>query len=315
MEKDSKILVTGAAGMVGSALVKRLKQDGYENVTALQRKDCDLTQWSSVMHWFYGRKFDYMFMIAAKVGGIAANIADPVGFLSDNLKITTNLFDAAKLYEIKKNLFLGSSCIYPRDCPQPMKEEYLLTGPLEPTNEGYALAKIAGLKLAEYYYKQYGMKTVCPMPCNIYGTGDHFDHNAHVMSSLVKKFVDAVDEMQSKREAPKPVTIWGTGSAKRELIHVDDVVDAMLFLMEKKDAPDIVNVGTGEDISIGDLARLIRELVGYPGEIIFDTTKPDGMPRKCLDVSKLNEMGFKYKVSIVDGIEQTIAEYRKLKSQ
>jgi GDP-L-fucose synthase len=247
-------------------------------------------------------------MIAAKVGGIAANKADPVGFLSENLRMQLNLFQACHKFGIRKNLFLGSSCVYPRDCPQPMKEEYLLTGPFEPTNEGYALAKIAGLKLGNYYHEQYGMLTISPMPCNIYGTNDHFDlERSHVLSALVRRFVDAKDESNAF------VTLWGTGSARREFIHVQDVAQALLFLIDNYDSTEIINVGTGTDVSVRDLAKLIAEQVGYSGGIRWDQTKPDGMPRKCLDVSKLTRLGFQAQIGLEEGIQRTIAEYRQLK--
>jgi GDP-L-fucose synthase len=220
------------------------------------------------------------------------------------------LFEACHKYTTRKNLFLGSSCIYPRESPQPMKEEYLLAGPLEPTNEGYALAKIVGLKLAQYYHQQYGMLTICPMPCNIYGTGDHFDlQRSHVLSALVRRFVDAQDLGAS------PVTLWGTGSARREFIHVEDVARAMLFLMDHHDSPEIINVGAGSDVSIRELAGLVAEQVGFAGEIAWDSTKPDGMPRKCLDVSRMAAMGFQISVNLQEGIGRTIAEYRQLKAE
>ena len=310
MNKNSTILITGTQGMVGSSLLRYFKKSSYQNIIITNHQDLDLCDQQQVNHYFDEHRPEYVLMIAAKVGGIAANKADPVGFLSINTKIQLNLFEACCKYKTKKNLFLGSSCIYPRDCPQPMKEEYLLTGTLEPTNEGYALAKIMGLKLAQYYYQQYGMLIVCPMPCNIYGTNDHFDlQQAHVLSALVRRFVDAKDNNLES------VTLWGTGIAKREFIHVDDVARAILFLMENYEVPDIINVGTGKDISIHDLAYTIAEQVGYQGIIHWDNTKPDGMPRKCLDISKLTDLGFQFQVTLEKGIQQTIKEYRQLKKE
>jgi GDP-L-fucose synthase len=300
-----KILLTGVSGMVGSAVQKLLSD---KNLLTPQKNELDLCDHQQVDAYFEQHRPEYVFMIGAKVGGIIANKADPVGFLSENTRMQLNLFEACHKYGTKKNLFLGSSCIYPRECPQPMKEEYLLAGPLEPTNEGYAIAKIVGLKLAQYYHEQHGMLTVCPMPCNIYGTNDHFDfERSHVLSALVRRFVDAIDENQSS------VTLWGTGSAKREFIHVDDVAKALLFLMEHYNSPDIINLGTGTDISIKNLANLIAQEVGYQGKIAWDITKPDGMLRKCLDISRLTEMGFEPNINLQEGIKRTIFEYRQLK--
>ena len=294
--------------MVGSAVVRLLKDKRCQNFLMPNSQELDLCDRQQVDAYFSKYRPEYVFMIGAKVGGIIANKSDPVGFLSENARMQLNLFEACHKYGTKKNLFLGSSCIYPRDCPQPMKEEYLLTGALEPTNEGYALAKIMGLKLAKYYYEQYGMLTVCPMPCNIYGTNDHFDlERSHVLSALVRRFVDATDEGKPS------VTLWGSGIAQREFIHVDDVAQALLFLMESFDSPDIINLGTGIDVSIRDLATLIAKEVKYQGEIYWDTTKPDGMLRKCLDISRLTAMEFRANISLQEGISRTIAEYRQLK--
>ena len=310
LEKHSVVFITGATGMVGSALATLLEGSSFDNVLKPNRKELDLRNQSQVDFYFDEHHPDYVFMIGAKVGGIAANQADPVGFLSDNAHMQLNLFEACYKYGTRKNLFLGSSCIYPRDCPQPMQEDYLLTGKLEQTNEGYALAKIMGLKLAKYYYEQYGMLTICPVPCNIYGTNDSFDlERSHVLSALVRRFVDA-------KEANLPhVTLWGTGSSRREFIHVKDVADALLFLMEYCETPEIINVGTGKDISIYNLARSIALEAGYNGGICWDNSKPDGMPRKCLDISLLMNMGFKSKICLQDGIKQTIIEYRQIKAK
>ncbi|MBT7151856.1 MAG: GDP-L-fucose synthase [Deltaproteobacteria bacterium] len=308
--KNKKILVTGAKGMVGHALVKHLQEENYKNILAVGRTDLDLTDSAAVDSYFDKYRPDFVYMIAAKVGGIAANMSDPVGFLVDNLKIELNLYQACHKYKTAKNLFLGSSCIYPKECPQPMKENYLLTGTLEPTNEGYALSKITGLRLAEYYYQQYGMLTVCPMPCNIYGTGDHFDlQKSHVLSALVKRFIDAVDEQTNS------VTLWGTGIARREFIHVDDVAQALLFFMETHSSPEFVNLGTGKDITIRELAELIAREADYQGKIVWDESKPNGMLKKCLDITKLEALGFTPQVSLKKGVQKTIAEYRQIKQQ
>jgi GDP-L-fucose synthase len=314
-DENAKILITGTSGMVGSRLVDLLEKtpaylDKQIALLTPNRQELNLLDQQSVDQYFAQHSPDYVMMLAAKVGGIAANKVDPVGFLADNTRMQLNLFEACHKYQTQKNLFLGSSCIYPRNCPQPMQEEHLLTGLLEPTNEGYALAKIMGLKLAKYYYEQYGMVTVCPMPCNIYGTNDHFDlERSHVLSALVRRFVDAADQ-----ELPT-VTLWGTGIAQREFIHVDDVAAALLFLMENCDTPEIINLGTGKEITIAELAKLIAASVGYEGEILWDASKPDGMLRKCLDTSRLNAMGFTPKISLREGVRRTVAEYRQIKAE
>lgn len=305
MERDKRILITGASGMVGSALVRVLRSRSFGNLLTPTHRELNLCNSAQVEDYFAKFQPEYVFMVAARVGGIAANRADPVGFLSDNLRMQLNLFEACHKFGTRKNLFLGSSCIYPRESPQPMKEEYLLTGPLEPTNEGYALAKITGLKLAGYYYQQYGMLTICPMPANIYGTNDNFDpRSSHVLSALVKRFVDGQDSASSE------VVLWGTGIARREFVHVDDVAEALLFMMQQVETPEPINLGTGTDISILDLAHLVAELVGYTGDIRWDSSKPDGMLRKCLDVSRLNAMGYRPRVSLRNGVARTIDEYR-----
>ncbi|MBI5757545.1 MAG: GDP-L-fucose synthase [Planctomycetales bacterium] len=307
MDQDDVILVTGAAGMVGSAVVQAFRRQSFRRILTPTRQEFDLRDAGRVDEYFAQHRPDYVFMVAAKVGGIAANRADPVSFLADNSRIQLNLFEACHRYRVRKSLFLGSSCIYPRDCPQPMREESLLTGPLEPTNEGYALAKILGLKLAQYYFEQYGLITVCPMPCNIYGTGDHFDlARSHVLSALVKRMCDARDQNLSS------ITLWGTGTARREFIHVTDVADCLLFLMDRQQTPDIINVGTGTDVSIKQLAMLIADQVGYRGEILWDPSQPDGMPRKCLDISRLTELGFRARIGLEEGVRQTLSDYRQL---
>lgn len=307
MEINDKILVTGSSGMVGSNLVEHLINNGYNNILTPNRSELNLLNFNSVDNYFSKYCPDYVFMIAAKVGGIGANVQDPVGFLIENLEIEINLFKVCLKYKTKKNLFLGSSCIYPKDSPQPMNEEYLMTGVLEPTNEGYALSKIVGLKLTEYYYKQYGMLTVCPMPCNIYGTNDHFDlEKSHVLTALVKKFVDASLNDSSE------VVLWGTGVARREFIHVSDVVRGLLFLMNNYDKTDIINLGTGIDHSIKELAEIISRKVGYKGNIFWDSSKPDGMMKKCMSIEKLKKIGFNAVMSIDKGIDLTIKEYYNL---
>lgn len=309
ISRNEIILVTGAKGMVGSAVCKHLHINGFEKILSPSRQELDLLDENQMDSYFNKYNPKYVLMIGAKVGGIITNKAEPLAFMNENIRIQMNLFECCKKHSVEKSLFLGSSCIYPRDCPQPMKEEYLMTGPLEPTNEGYALAKIIGLKMAKYYYQQHGMLTVCPIPCNIYGTNDHFDfQRAHVLSSLVRRFVDAYDDSLNS------VTLWGTGKAKREFIHVNDIANVILFFMDKVDTPEIINVGTGVDISIFDLAHLISEIIGFKGEVNWDHSMPDGMPRKCLDISKLTAMGFTAKIGLEEGITKTILEYKKLKN-
>ncbi len=308
MKKTSTILVTGASGMVGGATCRLLQQQGFVNVLAPSRAELDLLNSDSVLSYFRHHRPGYVLMIAAKVGGIAANMADPVGFFDQNLRIVLNLYSACDRYATKKNLFLGSSCIYPRECAQPIKEEYLLTGSLESTNEGYALAKIAGLKMALYLYRQRGLKTVCLMPCNTYGTGDHFDFDrSHVLSALTRRLIDARDS------AAASVTLWGTGTARREFIHVDDVTRAILFFMEKIDTPEHINLGAGVDITVKELAERIAAKVNFHGAILWDASMPDGTPRKCLDVTRMRELGFAPSVGLDDGIVRLIDEYEMRK--
>lgn len=308
MNKNDRIYIAGHQGMVGSAILRGLEREGYNSLVTVPREELDLTCAESVEDFFAQKKPDYVFLTAAKVGGIQANIDQPVEFLRENLMIQNNVIDQCYKHKVKKLLFLGSSCIYPRECPQPMKEEYLMTGPLEPTNEGYALAKIAGVRLVQYYNFQYGLKSICPVSCNLYGPNDSFDFDkSHVLSALVRRFVDAIDEENYE------VALWGSGAARREFMHVDDLVRALFFLMEKWDSAEIINVGWGTDVSIKELATLIAEKTNYPGKIIWDTSRPDGMPRKCLDVSKLRALGFRPTISLQDGIEAVIKEYRSLK--
>ncbi len=295
--------------MVGKALQRHLQARGIEDIVTRSRHELDLLQQQAVFSFLQDQKPDTVILAAARVGGIEANRTEPAQFLYENLAIQNHIIHGSMLAGVKRLVFLGSSCIYPRDCPQPMKEEYLLTGPLEPTNEGYALSKIAGLRLVQYYQKQYGMNGLCLMPCNLYGTGDSFDpQRSHVLSALVRRFVDATEQ------GVEAVTLWGTGSAKREFLHVDDLARATWLLMEKMESPEIINVGSGQDLSIRELAEKIAAATGYRGNINWDSTKPDGMPRKCLDISKIENLGFVPQISLDEGIQMMIAEYRHTKA-
>lgn len=310
MDKTSRIFLAGHKGMVGSALMRALRADGFNDILTAAKGDLDLRDSRSVDSFFERERPRYVLLAAAKVGGIEANRQSPADFIYDNLMIQTNVIHQSHRHEVEKLLFMGTSCIYPRECPQPMREEYLLTGTLEPTNEAYAVAKIAGLKMARYYYEQHGLRSVCPMPCNLYGPGDSFDPtNSHVLSALVKRFVDAADEGKPE------VICWGSGIARREFLHVDDLARASLFLMQTRDSPDIINVGSGEDIAIKTLAEMIADKVGYRGKIVWDTNMPDGMPRKCLDVSKMQALGFRPSVTLEDGIDGVISEYSSIKAR
>jgi len=307
MEKNAKIYIAGHRGMVGSALLRKLKEAGYSNFVYRTSKDLDLREQAAVQAFFEAERPDYVFLAAAKVGGILANDTYRGEFIYDNLMIQSNIIHAAKEYQVKKLLFLGSSCIYPKLAPQPLREDYLLTGPLEPTNEPYAIAKIAGIKLCDAYRDQYNCNYISVMPTNLYGPNDNYDlKTSHVLPALIRKFHEA-----KKQNAPQ-VVMWGTGSPKREFLHVDDLADACLHLMDTYNEPGLVNIGTGEDIPILELAKLIKEIVGYQGEITHDLTKPDGTPRKLMDVSKLNAAGWKAKIGLREGIEQV---YEGLKEE
>jgi GDP-L-fucose synthase len=306
MNKDSKIYLAGHRGLVGSAILRKLKKEGYTNIITKTHKELDLTNQKETQEFFEKEKPEYVFLAAAKVGGIQANIDYPADFLYKNLMIQNNVINSSYENKVKKLLFLGSSCIYPRNAKQPMKEEYILTDKLEPTNEGYAIAKIAGLKLCEYYNKQYDTSFISVMPSNVYGEGDHFNSkNSHVVSALISKMHNA------KVNNQEYVEIWGTGKAKRELLYVDDLADAILYLMINYNEDTFINIGTGEDVTIKELAELIKEVVGYQGELQFDTSKPDGMPRKVLDVSKLHDTGWKHKISLKEGLKKTYKYFLK----
>lgn len=306
LDLTQPIYIAGHRGMAGSALWRELEKRGATNLIGATHHELELLDQAAVEKFFATTKPTYVILAAARVGGIQANISAPYEFLYDNLAIQNNIFASALKHGTKKLLFLGTSCIYPRECPQPMKEEYLLTGPLEPTNEGYALAKIAGLKMAEYLYQQHGFQTVCPMPPNLYGPNDNFDpKNSHVLAALVRKFVTAKDTGQSVE------TMWGTGSAKREFMHVDDLARVAVELFLTHETPEVINIGTGVDHSIKELAEMVAKLVGYDGPINWDPSKPDGMPRKCLDVSKMKALGLQATISLADGLREMIAAYRQ----
>lgn len=306
MEKSSKIYIAGHLGLVGSAIHRKLLQLGYSNFILKASQDLDLRNQQQVLDFFELEKPEYVFLAAAKVGGIIANNTYRAEFIYDNLMIECNTIHAAYKTGVKKLLFLGSSCIYPKLAPQPLKEEYLLTGPLEETNEPYAIAKIAGIKLCESYRSQYGCNFISVMPTNLYGPNDNYDlQNSHVIPALVRKFHEAKGQ-----KAPQ-VELWGTGSPRREFLHVDDLADACYHLMLHYNESKLVNIGTGEDITIKDLALLIQKIVGYSGKIYFDSTKPDGTPQKLLDVSKLNQLGFRAKISLEEGLRQIYEEYAK----
>ena len=304
MEKDAKIYVAGHRGMVGSALVRRLKKEGFQNLLLATSSELDLRNQQAVSDFFEREKPDYVFLAAAKVGGIQANNTYRAEFLYDNLMIQTNVIHHSWLNKVKKLLFLGSSCIYPKLAPQPLKEEYLLTGLLEPTNEPYAIAKIAGIKMCDAYRDQYGCHFISAMPTNLYGPHDNYDlANSHVLPALLRKFHEA------KLKGEKTVTVWGSGTPLREFLHVDDLADACYFLMEQYDEKGLVNIGVGHDLSIRDLALMIKEITGFEGSLQFDSSKPDGTPRKLMDVSKLHQLGWKEKISLREGIEGVYREY------
>jgi len=306
MEKNSKIYVAGHRGLVGSAIVRELENQGYTNILKRTRKELDLMSQVATEEFFAEEKPEYVFCAAAKVGGIWANKNQKAEFIYENLEVQNNLIHNAYKFGAKKLLFLGSSCIYPRQAPQPIKEEYLLTGPLEETNDAYAIAKIAGITMCQSYNKQYGTNFISVMPTNLYGINDNFDlENAHVLPSLLRKFHEA------KLENKPKVEVWGTGSPMREFLYVDDLASAVVFLMNTYDGSEIVNIGTGEDCTIKELAEMIKETVGYEGQIYWNTSKPDGTPRKLLDVSRLAKLGWKYKTDFKTGLKKTYEWYKE----
>lgn len=305
MEKSAKIYIAGHRGMVGSAIYRKLQKEGYTNILVKTSAELDLRNQQAVADFFAKERPDYIFLAAAKVGGIVANNTYRADFIYENLMIEANVIHAAYENKAKKLMFLGSSCIYPKLAPQPLKEEYLLTGLLEPTNQPYAVAKITGIELCNAYRAQYGCNFVSVMPTNLYGPNDNYDlEKSHVLPALLRKFITA------KKEGKPTVEIWGTGTPLREFLHADDLAEACLFLMDNYNESGLVNVGVGEDISIGDLAKLVKSIVGYEGEIVFNTEKPDGTPRKLMDVSKLHAMGWKAKTSLQEGITTVYNEIK-----
>ncbi len=313
MIKSAKVFVAGHRGLAGSAILRKLQSDGYERIITVDRNALDLTEQSAVGRFFAEEKPEYVFLAAAKVGGIVANNTFPADFIRDNLLIQTNVIDSAYRNAAKRLLFLGSSCIYPKFAAQPLKEEYLLTAPLEPTNEAYAVAKIAGIKMCQAYHQQFGFDCISAMPTNLYGPHDNFDlTSSHVLPALIRKF------HESKKNGADSVEIWGTGAPKREFLYVDDLAEACVFLMRQSAetvnaaAPDkLINIGTGEDLTVYNLARLVADIVGFQGRLEFDPTKPDGTPRKLLDVSRLLELGWKAQIPLEQGIKETYKWYKQ----
>ncbi len=300
MDKSEKIFVAGYRGLVGSALIRRLESEGFNNLPKRNRSELDLADEEAVQHFFAQEKPGVVIFAAARVGGIKANNDFPVEFLLDNLRIQNNVIRAAHQAGVRKLLFLGSSCIYPKFAPQPIPETALLSGPLEPTNEAYAIAKIAGIKLCQAYSREYGANFISAMPTNLYGPNDNFDlETSHVLAALLRK------AHQAKMRKVRELIVWGSGKPRREFLHVDDLASACLFLLEKYDSPEIINVGCGKDISIRELAELICDVVGFDGELAWDTTKPDGTPRKLLDITKLHDLGWQPTIPLRDGIAQT----------
>src|SRR5665213_3064608 len=303
MQKQSKIYVAGHRGLVGSAVVRKLQKDGFTNLLLRTSAEVDLRDQVAVKAFFEKEKPEYVFLAAAKVGGINANNIYPAEFLYDNLCIQNNVIHQSYKSGVEKLLFLGSSCIYPKNAPQPIKEDYLLSGKLEPTNDAYAIAKIAGIKMCQSYDKQYGCNFISAMPTNLYGPGDNYDlKNSHVLPALLSKFHTATVNNEST------VTIWGTGKPRREFLHADDLADACYFLMENYNEPEIINIGVGKDISIGEMASMIKNITGYRGEMIFDTSMPDGTFQKLLDVSKLHDLGWQAKIGFEEGVKRTYQE-------
>jgi len=304
MEKDSRVYVAGHRGLVGAALVRALQSMGYRNILTCTRAELDLMRQTEVERFFREQKPEYVFLAAARVGGIHANNTYPADFIYENLAIETNVIRAAFQSQVRKLLFLGSSCIYPKYAAQPMQETCLMTGELEPTNAPYAVAKIAGIVMCQSFNRQYGTQFISTMPTNLYGPGDNFDlENSHVIPALIRKFHEA------RVSGLKHVAVWGTGQARREFLHVDDLADACIFLMEKYEGNDIVNIGSGEDIRISDLASAVRDTVGFEGEIEYDTSRPDGTPRKLLDVSRIHALGWRHRIGLLEGLKDTYRWY------
>jgi GDP-L-fucose synthase len=305
ISRESQVYVAGHLGLVGSAVLRAMRRQGYPLPIVRTHRELDLTDQLSVRQFFESERPEAVIMAAARVGGIHANSAHPAGFLRDNLLIQDNIIDAAYRSGVQKLVFLGSSCIYPKMAQQPIKEDYLLTGPLEPTNEWYAIAKIAGIKMCQAYRREYGFNAISLMPTNLYGPGDNFDlQNSHVLPALIRRFHEA------KIRDDSAVTVWGTGTPRREFLHVDDLADAVLYLLQNYDAEPIVNIGWGEDLTIRDLAELVKGAIGYKGRVIFDPSKPDGTPRKLLDVSRLNGLGWQPRISLKTGLESTYSWFK-----
>ncbi|MEQ7800896.1 GDP-L-fucose synthase [Pedobacter sp. ASV1-7] len=307
MNRSNRIYIAGHRGMVGSAILRKLQSEGFDNLMFKTSAELDLRDYNAVASFFEAERPEYVFLAAAKVGGIIANDTYRADFLYQNLMIQNHIIHQSYLNGVKKLMFLGSSCIYPKLAPQPLKEEYLMTGELEPTNEPYAIAKIAGVKLCDAYRDQYGCNFISVMPTNLYGSNDNYDlKNSHVLPAMLRKFIVA------KRNAEESVTIWGTGKPKREFMHSDDLADACVYLMEKYNESGLVNIGVGEDISILDLAQLVKKIIGFEGEILRDLSKPDGTPRKLMDVSKLNNLGWKARITLEDGIRKVYNEIKDI---
>jgi len=304
MDIHSRIYVAGHRGLVGSAVARRLRAEGADNLLTRTHEELDLTEESQVQRLFEAERPEYVILAAAKVGGIHANDTYPAEFIRNNLAIQTNVIHHAWKTGVRKLLFLGSSCIYPRDCPQPIREEYFLTGPLERTNEAYAIAKIAGIEMCQAYRRQYGFNAISAMPTNLYGPGDNYHPtNSHVVPALIRRF------HQAKQANDSAVTIWGSGRPLREFLHVDDLAGALLFLMRNYDDPSIINIGSGHEVSIAQLGQMISEVVGFEGDLVFDTSKPDGTPRKLLETTKLNRLGWRPQISLIDGLRDAYGEF------
>jgi len=305
MKKDATIYVAGHTGLVGSAILRKLQAAGHTRLLTRSHQELDLTERAPVEQFFQAEAPEYVFLAAARVGGIQANDAYPAEFVYQNLAIQTNVIDLAYRHGVKKLLFPGSSCIYPKTCRQPMKEEDLLTGRIEPTNQPYAVAKLAGLEMVRAYNRQYGTHFITPIPANVYGVNDHFGADSHVVAALIQKF------HRAKIQAETTVTIWGTGRPRREFFYVDDLADACLFLMENYDRNEVINVGTGRDTSVAELVDRIVDLVGYPGEVVYDTTKPDGNPQRLLDISRMSALGWQARTSLEEGLRRTYEWYKE----